>query len=46
MPQAKTLLDVHRVKHLMLEPARVHTGFWALFENTFDTVFAHHRWRG
>jgi hypothetical protein len=44
--QTKTLLDVYRVKHLMLEPARVHTGFWALFEGTFDTVFAHHRWRG
>ena len=44
--QAKTLLDVHGVKHLMLAPARVHTGFWALFENTFDTVFAPSRWRG
>ena len=46
MPQAKTLLDVHAVKRLMLEPARVHTGFWALFETTFDTVFAPSRWRG
>lgn len=46
MPQAKTLLDVHAVKHLMLEPARVHTGFWALFEGNFDTVFAPSRWRG
>jgi hypothetical protein len=44
--QTKTLLDVYGVKHLMLEPARAHTGFWALFESTFDTVFAHHRWRG
>jgi hypothetical protein len=44
--QAKTLLDVYGVKHLMLEPARVHTGFWALFESTFDTVFAPSRWRG
>jgi hypothetical protein len=44
--QTKTLLDVYGVKHLMLEPARVHTGFWALFESTFDTVFAPSRWRG
>ena len=44
--QTKTLLDVYGVKHLMLEPARVHTGFWALFEGTFDTVFAPNRWRG
>lgn len=43
---AKTLLDVYGVKHLMLEPARVHIGFWALFESTFDTVFAPSRWRG
>ena len=46
MPQAKSLLDVYGVKHLMLEPARVHSGFWALFEGTFDTVFAPSRWRG
>jgi hypothetical protein len=46
MPQAKSLVDVHAVKRLMLEPARLHTGFWALFENTFDTVFAPTRWRG
>ena len=45
-PQTKTLLNVYGVKHLMLEPARVHTGFWALFESTFDTVFAPSRWRG
>jgi hypothetical protein len=38
MPQTKTLLDV--------PAARAHTGFWALFEASFDTVFAHHRWRG
>ena len=44
--QTKTLLDVYGVKHLMLEPARVHTGFWALFEGTFDTVFSPSRWRG
>jgi hypothetical protein len=44
--QTKTLLDVYGVKHLMLEPARIHTGFWALFESTFDTVFAPSRWRG
>jgi hypothetical protein len=45
-PTTKTLLDVYGVKHLMLEPARVHIGFWALFESTFDTVFAPNRWRG
>jgi hypothetical protein len=46
LAQTKTLLDVPGVKHMMLEPARAHIGFWAAFERTFETVYATRRWRG